>query len=137
MTMETRILHEEIEEAAAILREDGLVAVPTETVYGLAGNGLSEDAIKKIYEVKGRPQIKPLSLMVAGIDAMEQYCAYDRSESTTEAARNPAGRRNDGRTALPGSCADTGASANGGNPAGCAIRESVRRREPQNGKEGI
>ena len=75
MTMETRILHEEIEEAATILREDGLVAVPTETVYGLAGNGLSEDAIAKIYEVKGRPQIKPLSLMVAGIDAMEQYCA--------------------------------------------------------------
>ncbi|MBR4393328.1 MAG: threonylcarbamoyl-AMP synthase [Oscillospiraceae bacterium] len=72
--METIILHEEIEEAAAVLREDGLVAVPTETVYGLAGNGLSETAITRIYEVKGRPQVKPLSLMVADAGAMEQYC---------------------------------------------------------------
>ena len=74
MNMETIILHEEIEEAAAVLREDGLVAVPTETVYGLAGNGLSETAITRIYEVKGRPQVKPLSLMVADAGAMEQYC---------------------------------------------------------------
>ena len=74
MNMETKILHEEIEEAAAVLREDGLVAVPTETVYGLAGNGLSETAITRIYEVKGRPQVKPLSLMVADAGAMEQYC---------------------------------------------------------------
>ncbi|MEO0508275.1 MAG: L-threonylcarbamoyladenylate synthase [Verrucomicrobiota bacterium] len=42
------------------LREDQLVAVPTETVYGLAGNALSESAVRKIFEVKGRPFIDPL-----------------------------------------------------------------------------
>ena len=45
---------------AELLREDELVAVPTETVYGLAGNALSEDAVRKIFEVKGRPLIDPL-----------------------------------------------------------------------------
>ena len=73
--METKILHDEIEEAAAVLKMGGLVAVPTETVYGLAGNGLSADAISRIYEVKGRPAVKPLSLMVADASAMEQYCS--------------------------------------------------------------
>lgn len=72
--METRVFHSAAPEAAEILRSGGLCAVPTETVYGLAANGLNEDAVKRIYEVKGRPAIKPLSLMVPGIDAMEDYC---------------------------------------------------------------
>ena len=61
-------------DAAAILRRGGLVAVPTETVYGLAGNGLDEDAVSRIYEVKGRPAVKPLSLMVPDDQAMERWC---------------------------------------------------------------
>lgn len=72
--MKTRLLTNELDEAAAILRQGGLVAVPTETVYGLAGNGLDEAAVEKIYEVKGRPAIKPLSLMVPGAEAMDRYC---------------------------------------------------------------
>ena len=48
--------------------------MPTETVYGLAGNGLDCDAVERIYEVKGRPGVKPLSLMVPGSDAMSLYC---------------------------------------------------------------
>jgi len=52
----------------------GLVAVPTETVYGLAGNGLDEKAVAEIYEVKGRPEVKPLSLMVHDAASMERYC---------------------------------------------------------------
>jgi len=52
----------------------GLVAVPTETVYGLAGNGLNEGAVKKIYEVKGRPAIKPLSLLVPDLSVAETVC---------------------------------------------------------------
>ena len=72
--MKTRLLKTEIGEAAAILRDGGLVAVPTETVYGLAGNGLDEEAVRQIYEVKGRPAVKPLSLMVPGAEAMERYC---------------------------------------------------------------
>lgn len=47
-------------EAAAILRRDGIVALPTETVYGLAGNALSLKALNKIYEAKNRPADNPL-----------------------------------------------------------------------------
>ncbi len=72
--METKLITSEIEEAARIIRDGGLVAVPTETVYGLAGNGLNEKAVSEIYEVKGRPSIKPLSLMVPDESAMERYC---------------------------------------------------------------
>ena len=61
--METLLMKDRLEDAAALLREGGLVAVPTETVYGLAGNGLDAVAVEKIYEVKGRPAVKPLSLM--------------------------------------------------------------------------
>ena len=60
--METKHITENISDAAKIIREGGLVAVPTETVYGLAGSGLNETAVKEIYEVKGRPAVKPLSL---------------------------------------------------------------------------
>lgn len=73
--MKTRIISEKLEEAAALLREGGLVAVPTETVYGLAGNGLDAAAVERIYEVKGRPAVKPLSLMVPGPEAIEKYAA--------------------------------------------------------------
>ena len=72
--METKIFSAALDEAAEIIKKGGLVAVPTETVYGLAGNGLDEEAVKQIYEVKGRPQVKPLSLMVHGPEAMDSYC---------------------------------------------------------------
>ncbi|MGM9587102.1 MAG: L-threonylcarbamoyladenylate synthase [Candidatus Limivicinus sp.] len=72
--MDTKLFYNAADEAAEIIKSGGLVAVPTETVYGLAGNGLDEEAVKQIYEVKGRPQVKPLSLMVPGAEAMEQYC---------------------------------------------------------------
>ena len=52
------------ETAARILRNGGLVAIPTETVYGLGANGLDESAVKKIFEAKGRPQDNPLILHV-------------------------------------------------------------------------
>ena len=64
--------------AAAILRAGGLVSVPTETVYGLAADGLDPAAVERIYEVKGRPAVKPLSLLVEGPEALD---AYGRSVS--------------------------------------------------------
>lgn len=54
------IRDEELAEAAGILRQGGLVAFPTETVYGLGGNALSEGAAGKIYAAKGRPSDNPL-----------------------------------------------------------------------------
>lgn len=71
--METRVLSQNMTEAAAVIRSGGLVAVPTETVYGLAGNGLDEQAVQEIYEVKGRPPVKALSLMVPGPEAIALY----------------------------------------------------------------
>ncbi|MBQ8218009.1 MAG: threonylcarbamoyl-AMP synthase [Oscillospiraceae bacterium] len=70
----TLLIDNGITEAADIIKSGGLVAVPTETVYGLAGNGLDEKAVERIYEVKGRPAIKPLSLMVPDKSAIGKYC---------------------------------------------------------------
>jgi len=72
--METQIINSNISAAADILKTGGLVAVPTETVYGLAANGFDEKAVSRVYEVKGRPEIKPLSLMVPDQKAMETLC---------------------------------------------------------------
>ena len=72
--MRTEIITDNIPRASEIIRHGGLAAVPTETVYGLAANGLDAAAVEKIYEVKGRPAIKPLSLMVPDAGAMEKYC---------------------------------------------------------------
>lgn len=72
--METRVFTHDFADAAEIIKAGGLVAVPTETVYGLAGNGLDAEAVEKIYEVKGRPAVKPLALMVPDESAMELYC---------------------------------------------------------------
>ena len=53
------------ETAANLIRNGELVAIPTETVYGLGANGLDEAAVAKIFEAKGRPQDNPLILHVA------------------------------------------------------------------------
>ena len=50
---------ESIAQAADILRRGGLLAIPTETVYGLGANGLDETAVLHIFEAKGRPQDNP------------------------------------------------------------------------------
>ena len=60
---------EELAEAAEILRKGGLVAFPTETVYGLGANALNGDAAEKIYAAKGRPSDNPL---IAHISCMEE-----------------------------------------------------------------
>ena len=73
--MNTKRITTEIAQAADAIRAGQLVAVPTETVYGLAGNGLDPKAVAQIYEVKGRPSVKPLSLMVHDASAMARYCA--------------------------------------------------------------
>ena len=51
---------EDLREAAEVLRHGGLIAFPTETVYGLGANGLDEDAVRGIYQAKGRPSDNPL-----------------------------------------------------------------------------
>lgn len=60
--------------AAEILRSGGLVGLPTETVYGLGANGLNEDAVRAIFEAKGRPQDNPLILHIPDADWLERFC---------------------------------------------------------------
>jgi L-threonylcarbamoyladenylate synthase len=60
----------DLDEAAHILQEGGLVAFPTETVYGLGADGLNQEASKKIYAAKGRPSDNPLILHIADFDAL-------------------------------------------------------------------
>ncbi len=72
--MKTVLLKEDLSPAVEILKNGGLVGFPTETVYGMAANGLSAAAVEKVYEVKDRPPVKPLSLMVADANGMETLC---------------------------------------------------------------
>ena len=67
-------IEDKISAAAKILREGGLVGIPTETVYGLAANGLDEQAVKRIFEAKGRPQDNPLILTIPGQQWLPRYC---------------------------------------------------------------
>ena len=59
--------------AANIIKNGGLVAIPTETVYGLGANGLDPEAVAQIFQVKGRPNDNPLILHIAGAEDMERY----------------------------------------------------------------
>ena len=73
--MKTKLLTErELDTAAAILRDGGLVGIPTETVYGLGANGLNEEAVKNIFAAKGRPQDNPLILHIPEVSWLERYC---------------------------------------------------------------
>lgn len=65
------INNEIIKKAAGILQKGGLVAFPTETVYGLGANGLNAEACRKIYEAKGRPSDNPLILHIGDISQLK------------------------------------------------------------------
>lgn len=62
------------DKALEILKSGGLVAFPTETVYGLGGNGLDKEASAKIYAAKGRPSDNPLIIHIADVEALDVLC---------------------------------------------------------------
>ncbi len=73
--METKIFTEkEIKQASILLKQGELLGIPTETVYGLAGNGLDGEVVEKIFVAKGRPSDNPLILHIASSDWMLRYC---------------------------------------------------------------
>lgn len=75
MKMKTKIFNtdkENLIEAADIIKNGGLVAIPTETVYGLAADGLNKKAIRKIFEAKNRPMDNPLILHISRIDEIHR-----------------------------------------------------------------
>lgn len=80
---EETLTDKELLPAIEVLRQGGLVAFPTETVYGLGADALDEDAAKKIYAAKGRPSDNPLIVHIADIESLQELAvdvpkvAYD------------------------------------------------------------
>jgi L-threonylcarbamoyladenylate synthase len=71
-----------LKQAAQILRDGGLVAFPTETVYGLGADAFNASAIAKVFEVKNRPRFDPLIIHIAALDTLEK--AADLSKLSEE-----------------------------------------------------
>lgn len=65
------------EQAAKFLRESRLVAIPTETVYGLSANALDEKAVLRVFEAKQRPFFDPLIIHIPSIDSVEKYANWN------------------------------------------------------------
>ena len=74
MRKTNRYSMEQLSDAVAMLRKGGLVAVPTETVYGLAADAENSAAIWTLFEVKQREREKAFSILVTGMDMVERYC---------------------------------------------------------------
>lgn len=70
------VIGKDIAHAAALLREGSLIGMPTETVYGLAGNALDESAIVKIFETKRRPRFDPLIAHIANEEALHSLVTH-------------------------------------------------------------
>lgn len=86
--MKTRLLTgHDIAAAAAVLRDGGLLGIPTETVYGLGADGLNAQAVRRIFEAKGRPQDNPLILHIPDAGWLERYCRNIPPEAYTLAER--------------------------------------------------
>ncbi len=67
---------EDIARAADIIRAGGLVAMPTETVYGLAADATNDAAVARIFDAKGRPTFNPLIVHVTGADMAKRYASF-------------------------------------------------------------
>lgn len=72
-----------IAEAAEVIRRGGLVAFPTETVYGLGANALDPDAVRRIFEAKGRPSTDPLIVHIAHVGQLGQVASRVPAEART------------------------------------------------------
>lgn len=84
---ENQIEESIIEDAGEVLKTGGLVAFPTETVYGLGANALNEEAAKKTYEAKGRPSDNPLIVHIAEAEALGAI-AIDVSDKARQVMKN-------------------------------------------------
>ncbi|MEZ5952724.1 MAG: L-threonylcarbamoyladenylate synthase [Hyphomonas sp.] len=85
MTAIAPILPETIQLAVSTLRRGGLVAIPTETVYGLACDATNPDAVARLYEAKGRPRFNPLIAHVASLPMAQKEAQFSAAASHTAA----------------------------------------------------
>jgi len=70
-----------VKKAVQIIRQDGIVVYPTDTIYGLGGDAFSEEAIIKVYEAKRRPLSMPISIAVCSIDMIHGVARVDEDAS--------------------------------------------------------
>ena len=68
---------ENLNKAKKILKKNNIIAVPTETVYGLAGNSYSDSAVKKIYKLKKRPKKNPLIIHYYNLESLQNDVHID------------------------------------------------------------
>ncbi len=66
--------------AAKIIKSGGIVIYPTDTIYGIGASALNENAVKKIYEIKGRKENKPLSVIVSDMKMAKKYCRINKAQ---------------------------------------------------------
>ncbi len=66
---------EQVNKAAAILRNGGIVAYPTDTIYGLGADIYNDTAIKKVFAAKDRPQDLPLPVLIDNVEQLEELAA--------------------------------------------------------------
>lgn len=67
------INEQELKQCSEIIKNDGIIIFPTETVYGIGANATSQTAVEKIYEIKKRPRSKAINIMVSDINEIEKY----------------------------------------------------------------
>lgn len=72
----------QIEQATLLLRQNEVVAFPTETVYGLGANAKETEAVKKIYEAKGRPSDNPLIVHIADVQQLHEFAQIENEKVT-------------------------------------------------------
>ena len=137
-----------IEKAAGILRAGGLVAIPTETVYGLAANALDGAAVSAIFAAKGRPQDNPLISHIASMDMLGVVAGRVPPQAqrlaecfwpgplTMVLPRGSAGSRRgvcgagDCRRAHAQPPGGAGRDTRGRRPVGCAVSQPFRQPKP-------
>jgi L-threonylcarbamoyladenylate synthase len=78
-----------LERAVSVLRGGGIVGVPTDTVYGIAADPLQRDAVASLFAVKGRPGIKPIALLAAGLDQVDRVAVLQGGARESAGARWP------------------------------------------------
>ncbi len=71
LDMKSKVNLSELQKVAGIIKNDGIVLFPTETVYGIGANGLSKKAVEKVYKAKGRSIKNPINLLVSDIKMIE------------------------------------------------------------------
>ena len=141
--MKTRMLSPgDAEVAGEILRRGGLVAIPTETVYGLAANALNGEAVANIFKAKGRPMDNPLIVHITELEQLEDQdlvayvpsAVYDLAEAYWP---GPLTIIMEKGSAIPDEVSaglDTVAIRMGGRrAAGCPFRQYIRPPEPDDG----